>query len=153
MNTHTFFSGVRKTLLIISQTCLLWISFPSFAATLVVEITQQEPQGITHAALYTSDSIDWDVPPYRTAQTSNSSLVFQHLPPGTYALQLYQDVNSNNQLDNSRSGLPKEPVGFTNNPSIVNGKPTIEQCWIEVLEPQTSTQVRLFVRKRYRSRD
>jgi uncharacterized protein (DUF2141 family) len=35
------------------------------------------------------------------------------LPPGTYAVAIYQDNNENGQLDKSGLGIPKEPYGFS----------------------------------------
>ena len=37
------------------------------------------------------------------------------LDPGDYAVALYQDVNSNGQIDKRLFGMPKEPYGFSNN--------------------------------------
>ena len=45
------------------------------------------------------------------------------LHEGQYATQLFQDNNGNGQLDHSRRGIPLEPVGFSGNPPLVNGKP------------------------------
>lgn len=141
----------KKTLLIISQACLMWISFPSFAATLVIELSEQQPNGVIHAALYDQSSTDWEAKPLQTLQTTKDTIVFTDLPLGQYAVQLFQDTNANGHLDNSRSGIPKEPVGFSNNPSLLRGKPSIDKCWINVAEPLVTENIRFFVRKRYAS--
>lgn len=139
----------KKTLLIISQACLMWISFPSFAATLVIELSEQQPNGVIHVALYGQSSTDWETKPLQTLQTTKGSIVFTDLPLGQYAVQLFQDINANGRLDNSRNGIPKEPVGFSNNPSLLRGKPSIDKCWINVAEPLVTENIRFFVRKRY----
>jgi uncharacterized protein (DUF2141 family) len=42
----------------------------------------------------------------------------------SYILRLFQDINQNNRLDFSSNDIPKEPTGFSNNPSISFGEPT-----------------------------
>ncbi|MDM7857002.1 DUF2141 domain-containing protein [Thiopseudomonas acetoxidans] len=139
----------KKTLLIISQAWLLWISFPSFAATLVIELSEQQPRAVIHAALYDQSSTNWEAQPLRAVETTKETIVFTGLPPGRYAVQLFQDMNANGRLDSSRNGIPKEPVGFSNNPSLFRGKPSIDKCWINVAEPLVTENIRFFVRKRY----
>jgi acyl-CoA reductase-like NAD-dependent aldehyde dehydrogenase/uncharacterized protein (DUF2141 family) len=39
------------------------------------------------------------------------------LPPGRYAISVYLDENGNRKLDKNWMGLPKEPVGVSNNPN------------------------------------
>lgn len=48
-----------------------------------------------------------------------------HLPrPGTYALAVYHDENSNGKIDRTALGLPAEGYGFSNNPTIWFGPPS-----------------------------
>ena len=35
------------------------------------------------------------------------------LPPGTYAVSVYEDLNSNHKLDHNLIGIPREPVGVS----------------------------------------
>ena len=35
------------------------------------------------------------------------------LPPGRYAIAVFQDLNGNGKLDQSFFGVPKEPYGFS----------------------------------------
>ena len=44
-----------------------------------------------------------------------ASFRFESLPPGSYALAVYHDENSNGQLDKNFFGLPTERYGFSNN--------------------------------------
>jgi acyl-CoA reductase-like NAD-dependent aldehyde dehydrogenase/uncharacterized protein (DUF2141 family) len=52
--------------------------------------------------------------------------------PGTYAVAVYQDVNGNRKLDSGFLGIPKEPVGASNNPHPRFGPPTFQQCAFEI---------------------
>lgn len=37
------------------------------------------------------------------------------LPPGTYAISCFHDLNGNGRLDTNWAGIPSEPYGFSNN--------------------------------------
>ena len=50
------------------------------------------------------------------------------LPPGQYAVSVYQDVNGNRKLDFGFMGIPKEPLGASNNPKPHFGPPTFSEC-------------------------
>ena len=39
--------------------------------------------------------------------------VVKDLPPGRYAIAVFQDLNGNGKLDASFFGVPKEPYGFS----------------------------------------
>jgi acyl-CoA reductase-like NAD-dependent aldehyde dehydrogenase/uncharacterized protein (DUF2141 family) len=45
------------------------------------------------------------------------------LPPGTYAVSVYEDLNGNHKLDHNWIGIPSEPVGVSNNPPARLGPP------------------------------
>lgn len=45
------------------------------------------------------------------------------LPPGEYAVTVYEDLNSNHNLDHNLIGIPREPVGVSNNPPARLGPP------------------------------
>jgi acyl-CoA reductase-like NAD-dependent aldehyde dehydrogenase/uncharacterized protein (DUF2141 family) len=50
------------------------------------------------------------------------------LPPGAYAVSVYEDLNSNHRLDYNMLGIPREPVGASNNPHPHFGPPHFEEC-------------------------
>jgi uncharacterized protein (DUF2141 family) len=50
------------------------------------------------------------------------------LPPGTYAVSVHEDLNSNHKLDHNLIGVPREPVGVSNNPSARFGPPHFSEC-------------------------
>ncbi|MFM2387533.1 MAG: hypothetical protein RL660_2290 [Bacteroidota bacterium] len=55
-------------------------------------------------------------------------ITFSNIPFGTYALALYQDINSNQKLDVNFVGYPKEPFGFSNNYKPMISAPTFADC-------------------------
>lgn len=50
------------------------------------------------------------------------------LPPGTYAVTVYEDLNGNHKLDHNSIGIPREPVGASNNPKGRFGPPRFSEC-------------------------
>jgi len=50
------------------------------------------------------------------------------LPPGIYAVAVYEDLNGNHNLDHNFIGIPREPVGVSNNPSARFGPPHFDEC-------------------------
>lgn len=50
------------------------------------------------------------------------------LPPGTYAVTVYEDLNGNHKLDHNIIGIPREPVGASNNPKGRFGPPRFPEC-------------------------
>jgi acyl-CoA reductase-like NAD-dependent aldehyde dehydrogenase/uncharacterized protein (DUF2141 family) len=49
------------------------------------------------------------------------------LPPGTYAVTVYEDINSNHKLDHNFIGIPREPVGISNDPPARLGTPRFNE--------------------------
>ena len=52
--------------------------------------------------------------------------------PGRYAVSLYLDQNNNQKLDSNLLGIPREPVGASNNPKARLGPPRFEDCVFEL---------------------
>ncbi len=51
------------------------------------------------------------VPDAKTVEVS-----FNNIPFGTYAIAVFQDINSNGILDSKKFNIPSEPVGISNYP-------------------------------------
>jgi acyl-CoA reductase-like NAD-dependent aldehyde dehydrogenase/uncharacterized protein (DUF2141 family) len=51
-----------------------------------------------------------------------------YLPPGNYAVSVYEDLNGNHKLDHNFLGIPTEPVGASNNPQPHFGPPRFDEC-------------------------
>ena len=65
------------------------------------------------------------------------------LPSGQYAVSVYQDLNGNHKLDMGFMGIPKEPLGASNNPKPHFGPPTFKECAFNVGEADTTISIRL----------
>lgn len=56
------------------------------------------------------------------------TLTFEGLAPGEYAIRMYQDENTNNELDRNVMDIPAEPWGFSGNPKHLFGPANWEQA-------------------------
>ena len=56
------------------------------------------------------------------ANAKTIHLRMENVPPGTYALGVYQDINDDGKLDTNLSGMPLEPWGMSNNPPKASGR-------------------------------
>ena len=50
-----------------------------------------------------------DVP----AQLGETVITLTNIPPGSYAIETFQDINANNKMDTTWFGFPLEPFGFS----------------------------------------
>jgi uncharacterized protein (DUF2141 family) len=67
---------------------------------------------------------------------------FTGLPSGEYAVSLFHDENRNGKLDRM-AGIPKEGVGFSNNPRLMFGPPRFIQAQFSVTNKPVDERVRL----------
>lgn len=82
--------------------------------------------GLYDAARYPDDDSKpvafADVP----AAAPETVIVLHNIPPGTYAIQTFQDVNANDRMDTSWLGLPLEPFGFSRDATPFLSKPSFD---------------------------
>lgn len=88
-------------------------------ATLAVRIENVSAKGgVMRLGLYTQDTYyhseanpvaSFDLP----ARGPVGTYELAGLPPGTYAVQVFQDLNGNGKMDFNWAGLPVEPYGFS----------------------------------------
>lgn len=82
--------------------------------------------GVYDAARYPDDDskpvASADVP----AVAPETIITLHGIPPGTYAIQTFQDVNSNGKMDTSWVGLPLEPFGFSDDAKPFLSKPSFD---------------------------
>lgn len=65
----------------------------------------------------------------RTKVTSNEiNIPIDSLEAGSYAVSLFHDVNSNNQIEKNFFGIPKEPYGFSKNFKPLFRAPKFSEC-------------------------
>ncbi|MFZ3152623.1 DUF2141 domain-containing protein [Pseudomonas sp.] len=122
---------------------LLLVGSSAQAGDILVTVDDIQATATVHAALVYGEQQRWPEQPLRQQQSDNRQLRMIDLPPGRYAIQLFQDRNGNGQLDQGRRGIPLEPVGFSANPPLLNGKPTPGDSLFEHGTADTQLRIRL----------
>jgi len=105
-------------------------------------------KGLMTASLYPGDKSQflikngalkvWSV----AAQAPATKMCIWLRGPGTYAVAVYHDANSNHRLDIGMFG-PTEAYGFTNNPRIMFAKPSYESVKFPAKAGETTVHIRL----------
>jgi uncharacterized protein (DUF2141 family) len=97
-------------------------------ATLTIRVVNVSNGGLVRLGLYDERGYliegakpvaSADVP----AIAGETVVTLRDVPPGTYAIETYQDINSNDKMDLTWLGLPLEPYGFSRDAHPVLSKP------------------------------
>ena len=72
-----------------------------------------------------------------------ATAVWEHMPPGDYAVAAIHDENRNARLDRNFIGIPKEGFGFANNPHVGLSAPPFAAALVHVQCPVTETAIHL----------
>ena len=72
----------------------------------------------------------------------SSQVLFADLDPGTYAVALVHDENSNSKMDMAVF-LPKEGFGFSRNPVVMAGPPKFKAAAFAVEDANVSQRVKM----------
>ena len=78
------------------------------------------------------------------ARAETLRFTFTEVPPGTYAVAVFQDLNGNRRLDRTPLGLPLEPYGFSNDAGRLR-RPTFAGASIRITDRDLQVSVRLAV--------
>ena len=76
-----------------------------------------------------------------TIKEGVSSVVFENIPLGEYAIISYHDENGNNKMDFEINGMPKESYGTSNN-TLNFGPPQFENAKFIVSEEALSLEIK-----------
>jgi uncharacterized protein (DUF2141 family) len=99
--------------------------------------------GLYDAARYPDDDskpiASADVP----AVAGETVVTLHAIPPGTYAIQTFQDVNANDKMDTSWVGLPLEPFGFSQDAKPFLSKPSFDEVKFALAAGENSQVIHL----------
>ena len=70
------------------------------------------------------------------------TMYFENLKTGTYAVSVYQDIDTNGKINQNFLGIPKEPVGVSNNAKGFMGPPKYEDAKF-YLDTSKSIEIKL----------
>jgi uncharacterized protein (DUF2141 family) len=113
---------------------LAFLTGPASAARLIVTIDGlHSNRGNVFVGLYASPAKflrgnETDALRKVPADTGPITVVFDNLPPGTYAVGAYHDENGNDHLDTDFIGLPVEGYALSNGIRAVFAKPNFYQA-------------------------
>jgi uncharacterized protein (DUF2141 family) len=100
----------------------LWVASSAvFAETAQLEITVtniNQPDGTMFITIFKNPDnwlgeeafLDLRFP---VTSEEDSKFVIPDIPPGTYAVSIFHDLNGNLDIDTNFIGIPKEPYGFS----------------------------------------
>lgn len=68
-----------------------------------------------------------------------ATIVFEGLPEGTYAVSAFHDENDNKKMDTNFIGIPKEPIGVSNDAKGFMGPPKYKDAKFTVTKNTSLT--------------
>jgi uncharacterized protein (DUF2141 family) len=57
-----------------------------------------------------------------------ATIILKDIPSGEYAVSAFHDVNDNKKMDTNFLGIPKEPIGISNNATGFMGPPKYKEA-------------------------
>jgi uncharacterized protein (DUF2141 family) len=106
---------------------------PAPTATLVIQVHDVAPRGgmlrlgLYDEAGYPDDNATPVASADVKAEMGETTITLTNVAPGTYAIETFQDVNSNGKMDTSWLGIPLEPFGFSRDAHPHLSKPGFAQ--------------------------
>jgi uncharacterized protein (DUF2141 family) len=106
-------------------------------------------EGSVYCALYANEKGFPTEPKYALTQikvqpqNKKATCVFRDVKAGRYAVALWHDVNNNGKVDSNWLGIPKEPVGASNNVKGSFGPPKFASAAFEYRPPLLRQTIRL----------
>lgn len=139
--TGIFGAGLRPVWIVAPLLCAvpaIGADIPPETATLRIHVCNVAPEGTVRLGLYTEETYPDDkAKPIASADVparGGETIVELHdIPPGTYAIKTYQDLNDNGKMDMSWIGFPEEPYGFSRDARPSLSKPRFGRVKFDVV--------------------
>lgn len=68
-------------------------------------------------------------------------VIFKELAYGNYAISVFHDENGDSELNTNFLGIPKEGIGFSNDPKIWQGVPAYEKVKFAFTSEQNTVEI------------
>jgi uncharacterized protein (DUF2141 family) len=145
----------NRTVLRIISGVILAIAFPVLpslsqsTSTVLLEVSSlKNTRGTLNCRLFTKASDFPDGEGILTVRTpiagANTTCTFPNVEPGTYAVAVVHDENSNGRLDKNFVGVPSEGYGVSNNKTYALSAPKWEESVFTITASERKTlQVKL----------
>jgi uncharacterized protein (DUF2141 family) len=119
---------------------------PTDAKLTVVIENVKTSQGLMAVTIYREKGFlrkGGSVKVWRDDARAGGQTMCMYLPaPGTYAIGVFQDLDSDHKIDHNLLG-PTEPWGFSNNPKALFALPRFSQVRFQAVAGETTLHVRL----------
>ena len=132
--------------LALSLICV-WIAAQGFAqtGTIILNVTQIQTDkgGEISAGIFVRENFPKVgkqlVGQEKSVTGKSMQLIFENVPLGEYGVVAFQDIDKNKDLKTNFVGLPKEPIGFSNDAKIKFGPPDFDDAKVKVEAGKTLT--------------
>lgn len=117
-------------------------------ADLTISIEDVLPGGIVRLGVYDRARYpDDNSTPVAAANVpavaGETTVTFHNILPGIYAIEAFQDLNSNDQMDTSWIGLPLEPFGFSRDAVPFLSKPSFDDVKFSLVAGENTQALHL----------
>ena len=124
-----------------------WIAAQGFAqtGTIILNVTQIQTNkgGEISAGIFVRENFPKVgkqlVGQEKSVTGKSMQLIFENVPVGEYGVVAFQDIDKNKDLKTNFVGLPKEPIGFSNDAKIKFGPPDFDDAKVKVEAGKTLT--------------
>lgn len=120
-------------------------SYPS--ATIDILVTNvRNSQGVVRASLCRQSEFLGNDCGYKASAPARAGAVQMTLTdimPGTYAIQAWHDETNTDQVHRGILGIPREGVGFSNDPRLLVGPPSFHNSALPIIPGTNATRLRL----------
>ncbi|CAM4191693.1 DUF2141 domain-containing protein [Gillisia limnaea] len=128
---------MKKWILIMTLfVCVFAYSQTENTSTVTVNVNNlSTDEGFLLIGIYTEKIFMKSTPKYTAKgeiKNGSSTITFEGIPPGSYAISGFHDLNGNNKMDFQPTGKPGEPYGISKNNINPNGPPIWEDSKFEV---------------------
>jgi uncharacterized protein (DUF2141 family) len=117
--------------------------------TLNVEVVLNKPEAGGQLMMLfcpSKEAYDKDegcVPRIVKADGRTVRVTFTDVRPGTYAVKVFHDINSDRKLNTNWVGWPQEPYGFSNDAPVNMGPPSFKAAAVAVKDGAQTTRINL----------
>ena len=105
----------------------------------------KQNQGVLNVGIYKTKDNWLNDNPYIGKRVRVQSIPTQSIqidvPPGSYSIAIYHDINNNGRLDAGLFGIPTEPTGTSNNERGFMGPPSFEKNNVTVSNGDTLLEI------------
>ena len=117
--------------------------------SVTVEVNNiNEEEGTLRIGLFSPDDKFLETPSYtkdiKIERESTVTAIFVNIPYGTYAISVFHDIDNNDELDANFMGIPKEPVGFSNDHKPKMGPPNFKGAAFTLESPEIHQKIELY---------